>query len=171
MKVRVIVFVLLFVSSVFAETYSYFIEKNVISSEPIYGTVKTSIPHKECWDEQVVVRHNNVVTSFVGSLLGAVVGHQFGGGDGKIITTIIGADIGSDVAKNMASNEYKTIRKCRTVYSSKEEYEIIGYKNYYIYNGQKMYKITKTPVDKVRVKITISDWYHFWVVSFFKKTT
>ena len=106
-KSFILISVIAFCTSLFAETISYGDSVRVIKSSPEYRTVTTRTPYQECWDEQVPVNsNNNVANNNVGALIGGVaggiLGHQVGGGSGKTAATVGGAIIGTLVGKNLS---------------------------------------------------------------------
>jgi len=54
-KSFILISVIAFCTSLFAETISYGDSVRVIKSSPEYRTVTTRTPYQECWDEQVPV--------------------------------------------------------------------------------------------------------------------
>lgn len=177
-----IIFLLLFVGLIFADTRVYHSKVDVTRSEPVYKTKTVEIPFEECYDkeyEEKIPMYAHKESTYDNSLGldtllgvtgGVVVGNQIGKGNGKVAAKIIGGLLGGMIAHNIRNNnhpsydntpneyyyETKTIRKCETKYDTYEEEIKIGYKNYFVYNGKEVYKITKHPKKTIRVKNTIS---------------
>ena len=179
---KLIIFALLSITFLFADTRVYHSKVDVIKSEPLYKTVSKQIPFEECYDKEYEQKipmysreqseYNNSLglDTLIGVTGGVVVGNQIGKGNGKIAAKIIGGLLGGVIAHEMRnsrntthnnySDEYyyetKTIRKCETKYETYEEEIKVGYKNYFVYNGKEVYKITKHPQKTIKVRNTIS---------------
>lgn len=179
---KLIIFVVLTVTFLCADTRVYHSKVDVIKSEPVYKTISKQIPFEECYDkeyEQKVPMYSSKQSKYdnslgfdtlIGVTSGVVVGNQIGNGNGKIAAKIIGGLLGGAIAHGIRNNtnetyntyndeyyyETKTIRKCETKYETYEEEIKVGYKNYFVYNGKEVYKITKHPRKTIKVRNTIS---------------
>jgi uncharacterized protein YcfJ len=158
---KIIAIMIMVMASVvaYAANYTYYEYVPVINFEPEYREVTISTPHQECWEETVRTEDSDkVVGGVLGGTAGGILGHQVGGGRGKDVATVAGAIIGTIVGSNMADDgpNYKTVQRCRTVYDRRTERRKVGYKNYFEYNGKMLYKISKRPLNEVRVRVTIS---------------
>ena len=178
---KAILFIILSVSILLGDTRVYHQNADVIRSEPLYRTINKQIPYEECHDEEYEQKvptyrnkhkrkSNNSIglDTLIGVTGGVVVGNQIGKGNGKVAAKIIGGLLGGALANGMRkdessyarSNDYyyetKNIRKCQTKYDSYEEEVHMGYKNYFLYNGKEIYKITKNPKKRIRITNTIS---------------
>jgi len=177
---KVLLFILLSFGLLLADTRVYHKKMDVIRSEPLYKTISKKVPYEECYDEEYEQkrpiyssrRESNDDSIGLDTLLGVtggvVVGNQIGKGNGKVAAKIIGGLLGGVIAhgirnnksSNMNSNEYyyetKTVRKCHTKYEIYQEEIQVGYKNYFLYNGKEIYKITKRPKKRIRIKNTVS---------------
>lgn len=137
----------------------------VVSSQPIYRSVRVSEPRKECWDERVVYNDapqnkplmtNGVVGGVIGAIAGGVAGHQFGKGRGKDAATALGVLIGAGIGHRVAVQNFPDRsaadaervvyeERCKTVENVRTEQRIEGYDVNYRYNGR-MYQ-TSLPYD------------------------
>ena len=177
---KFMLFLLLSFSILFADTRVYHTKVDVIRSEPLYKTITKQVPYEECRDveyEQRVPTYSNKrqgrndnigLDTLIGVAGGAVVGNQIGKGNGRVAAKIIGGLLGGAIAheirnnktSNNQSNDYyyetKNVRKCQTKYDSYSEEVNMGFKNYFLYNGKEVYKITKRPRKKLNIKNTIS---------------
>jgi len=173
-------FILLSFGLLIADTRVYHQKVNVIRSEPFYKTITKQIPYEECRDveyEQKVPTYstrrqrsdNNIgLDTIIGVAGGAIVGNQIGKGNGRVAAKIIGGLLGGALAHNMRDNrgsthqsddyyyETKRVRKCKTKYDTYKEKVNMGYKNYFLYNGREIYKITNRPKKRIHIKNTIS---------------
>ena len=145
----------------------------VVHFEPIYRTVQVSTPRQECWDQQVTKRQRGYQRSnrysytpaILGSIVGGVIGHQFGGGTGNTLMTAAGALLGGSVGNDVAhGNQYHgghtyttTERRCETVHSYHEEERLEGYHVEYRYQGR-LYttRMSEPPGERIAVRIDIS---------------
>ena len=158
-KVGVLLGLFLFVSVAWARSYSYYETVPVFKSEPVYRNVTISTPHQECWEEEVPVNSDDkTVGSVIGGVAGGILGHQVGSGSGKDVATVAGAIIGTIVGSRLADDgtRYERVRKCRTIYDSHREQKLVGYNNYFTYNGKTLVKFSPRKLYEVRVRVTIS---------------
>jgi len=127
-------------------------------SEPVYQTVKVEVPYKECWDEKIKQPSvaKKILGRFVGTLTGLIVGNQIGEGSGREIARFTGGMIGGDIGEAVVDDgDYKLVRKCRTVYKVEKKLKLVGYNNYFTYNGRTFIKFSKTRLHEVRIKVEI----------------
>lgn len=119
----------------------------VVSTQPVYQTVRVDQPRQECWNQPVTYRDqrydNNVAAGgLIGAIAGGVIGHQFGGGGGRAVATAVGAMVGAGVGANTAAANtpyYEQTgyqERCRTVADSHYENRIEAYDVTYRYNGR-----------------------------------
>ncbi len=177
---KVLLFLLVSFGLLLADTRVYHKKVDVIRSEALYKTVTKQVPYEECRDveyEQRVPTYSNKrnrrdnslgLDTLIGVAGGAVVGNQIGKGNGKVAAKIIGGLLGGAIAhqirnnkaSNNRSNDYyyetKNVRKCKTKYDSYSEEVNMGFKNYFLYNGKEIYKITKRPRKHIKIRNTIS---------------
>lgn len=127
---------------------------DVMSSVPIYRTVRVEEPRRECWDERVVYEDrrsqdywfdNGVAGGVVGAIAGGIAGHQFGKGRGKDAATVLGAVIGAGVGQRVAVQNtrrdpgYQRVgyeERCQTVTKYRTEQRIDAYDVTYRFGGQ-----------------------------------
>ena len=134
----------------------------VVSTVPIYRSVRIEQPRRECWDEQVVYEerepgywmNNGVAGSLIGAIAGGVAGHQFGKGRGKDAATALGAVIGAGVGQRVAmrnSRPAQTVQHvgyeevCTTVVDHRVEQRVEAYDVTYQYGGREYQ--TRMPYD------------------------
>jgi uncharacterized protein YcfJ len=142
----------------------------VLASEPIVRTITVTSPERECWTdtEYYTVAHRPHGTAggaIIGAIIGGVIGNQFGHGHHRnhatVFGTLAGAAIGSEVAVAKAGGYATTqhsrpVRRCETIYTSRQEERIDGYRVTYIYNGQKY--ATTLPADpgaQLRIRVDV----------------
>ncbi len=164
-KTSIFILVLLFSTSLFAESIIFNDSVRVIKSSPEYRTVTTRTPYQECWDEQVPVSSNSGVNDNIGALIGGVaggiLGHQVGGGSGKTAATVGGAIIGTLVGKNLSQGQnsgttsYRTQKKCVTKYDERSSEKFVGYKNIANYRGKTIVKYSDRPLNRIRLRISV----------------
>ena len=176
-----ILFFLLSIVILLGDTRVYHKKVDVIRSEPLYKTITKEVPYEECFDEEYEQKvptyrnrhkksNNNIgLDTLIGVTGGVVVGNQIGKGNGRVAAKIIGGLLGGVIANGMREDkrsyknnhddyyyETKSIRKCQTKYSTYKEEVHMGYKNYFLYNGNEIYKITKNPKKRILIKNRIS---------------
>lgn len=147
----------------FARDHGDFDYATVLSSAPIYHTVRKPVTDKECWDE-VVTRNSSAGGSpaavFTGSIVGGLLGHQFGRGDGRRAATVVGAVMGGAIGNELGRQEayaYETTeQRCRIERHYVEEQVVRGYQVTYRYAGQ-IYteRMDHDPGNRVRVRVTV----------------
>ena len=150
-------------------TNSYYTYGEVISAEPIIRRTVETIPHEECRPvrHQRVIRrnhhHGSVLPTLLGSLIGGVIGHQFGGGRGKKALTVAGALAGASIASNSAhGQEYRytdhAVRQRCTVREEVREVESIeGYFVTYRYQGREFTRTTVAhPGSRIRLRVKVN---------------
>jgi uncharacterized protein YcfJ len=147
----------------FAEGYGSAERVRVTHYEPVYKTVTTDRPIKECWDETVERRGrsggNDVVGGIVGGAIGGVLGNQVGQGSGKTAATIGGAIVGSMAGQNLSRGEesrQEVVQKCKTRHETESRQVVSGYNNYGTYKGKQIVKFSETPLDEIVVHTEIS---------------
>lgn len=143
----------------------------VISSEPLYETIRINEPVERCWNERVQRRgragSDSYTPMIAGAIVGGVVGNQFGKGSGKDAMTVAGAllggSVGNDLGKRPGRSYVTSERRCEQVDNFRAHEELVGYRVKYRYNGKIFH--TRTPYDPgryldVRVSVTPSDDSH-----------
>lgn len=147
---------------------------DVLEVEPLFRRVRTTVPRRECWDEEVTVRSrerdrrrgSSVGSMIAGGVIGGVIGHQFGSGSGNDAATAVGALVGSAIASNRGQrddDEYayqervQLVERCETRRETREEERPDGYRVTYMYAGREYTTRTATdPGDKLRIRITVT---------------
>ncbi len=146
----------------------------VISVEPLFRRVRTTVPRRECWDEEVTVRSrdrnrrygSSLGSVIAGGVIGGVIGHQFGSGSGNDAATAVGALLGSAIASNKDNDDdrdhsvrerVRVVERCETRRETREEERADGYRVTYVYAGAEYTARTKTdPGDKLRVRVAVT---------------
>ena len=151
-----------------AQAQSSYHDAQVMTVTPIYHVVETSVPTRQCWEEEVVrssSRHH--YRSHTPGLLGAVIGGAIGNALGhhstnKKVGTVVGAVLGSSIARDMVEAndrpDYRldTVERCKTVSRYEQEEKLVGYDVVYRYNGEE-YKVRmpEDPGATVRVRVNV----------------
>lgn len=150
---------------------AFYDETEVVNVEPITRTVRTSIPKRECWQEEVYYSDAPIHAAdaarnvFIGGIVGGIIGHQFGSGRGKDAATLAGTLIGASVAHGRAKRKAQTYshervvteERCRVVEQYQTEERIDGYWVTYRYQGESF--TTRMPFDpgsSLRVRVQVS---------------
>lgn len=136
----------------------------VVSSQPIYDTVRVPTSREVCWDEQVhyVDRgRGSAAGTILGGLIGGVAGHQIGSGSGNTAATVVGTLAGAAIGNNATrgpGRHYTTIEeRCRIERDYHEEHRLSGYRVTYLYNGQTYTTRTRhDPGEYIRVRVAVS---------------
>jgi len=146
-------------------------EAEVLSADPIYRTIRVSTPRRECWDEEVTVRHrrhrDNGLGAVVGGVVGGAIGNAVGHGKsnkkvGAVVGAVLGVTLGSAVAENArhSSGEGRRTRTeevCKTYQDYREEERVIGYRvSYHFQDETHTMRLDEDPGDTVRLKLAIS---------------
>ncbi len=148
---------------------SYTDSARVTQVQPIYRTVETSRPHRECYQEEVYrpvqsSRHeNNALGIIVGGALGGALGHNISRHH-RDTATIAGAIIGSAIGHDVSSNKHRGRgysqgyeERCHTVSERYSEERLDGYRVTYRYQGQTFStRMDHDPGDRVQVRISVS---------------
>ena len=114
------------------------------------------------------------VDTLIGTAAGAILGSQIGKGNGRVAAQIVGGLLGAKVAHEIRNNykprynknryndrydndRYETRTECYEVAHKRVKRKYItGYKNYFVYNGVKHYKITDRPRRRIKITHTIN---------------
>lgn len=147
---------------------------DVLSVEPMFRRVRTTVPRRECWDEEVTTRsrdryqrsRNSVGSVIAGGVIGGVIGHQFGSGSGNDAATAVGALLGSAIASNRDRDDQddyaveertRVVERCETRRETREEERADGYRVTYVYAGREYTTRTASdPGDKLRVRVDVT---------------
>ena len=142
----------------------YFDKAKVIQVEPIYTTVRVSIPQEECYQEQVrtpVYNNHSNGTAVVGGVIGGLVGHQLGHGKkgATIAGTILGAAIGKSAGRDgdRYAEHVSYEDRCTTHVAYRTEERIDGYNVTYRYKGEVFTtRMDQHPGKLLRVRVQVS---------------
>lgn len=139
----------------------------VVHVEPIYKTVRVSVPEQQCWREEVRkpvrhrVRNQDPGKIVIGGIIGGVIGHELGKGHNQPAATVAGAIIGSAIADN---SSYRTTgyrvehqRHCRTEHRVSTEQQLVAYRVKYRYKGE-VYKtrMRNHPGKRIQVRVEVT---------------
>ncbi len=129
-------------------TDGFFVNAEVISTEPIFKYVTTNVPRQNCYQQRVThTRYSNADRGgsvLLGGIIGGVIGNNLGHGKSRkgraLIGALIGSQIGSRIAdQNAYSTQYTNYEpRCQTQYVSESQRRIAGYNVSYRYRGQIM---------------------------------
>ncbi len=142
----------------------------VLSSQPLYETVRVNQPEERCWYEQVrhrgESRSESYTPTIAGAIVGGVVGNQFGKGSGKDAMTVAGAllggSVGNDLGKRPTRGYVTREQRCERVDHYREHEELVGYDVKYKYQGKVFHTRTDRDPGKfidVRVSVTPAAGY------------
>ena len=150
---------------------SYTDSARVTQVRPIYRTIETSRPHRECYQEEVSrpvqsSNHgNNALGMIVGGALGGALGHNISRHH-RDTATIAGAVIGSAIGHDVSSNKHRGRdrgysqgyeERCHTVSERYSEEQLDGYRVTYRYQGQTFStRMDHDPGDWMQVRISVS---------------
>ncbi len=146
-------------------SYAY---ADVLRTDPVYETYRTSQPREECYDEPVTYREPDggdpTGGTVLGAIIGGVLGNQVGSGDGRKAATVAGAVIGGAVGRNIDKNNgppgqtYSgTQQRCRVVETPREDRRIVGFDVEYRYRGEVyMSRLDYDPGDRLRVRVSVT---------------
>ncbi len=149
------------------ESDSFTDTAKVISVTPIYRSVTSSRPKRECWEEEVFYSENDghddtALRMIVGGAIGGALGHNIGrhSDTAKIAGAVIGSAIGYDTAQRHRGR-HKLRRgveeRCQTVYEKVSRETLDGYRVTYRYRGKTFTTITdEDPGRHLRIRITLT---------------
>lgn len=138
---------------------------DVLRVDPVYDQVDVSRPREECYDAEVVDRHdsrgNNAAGTVIGAIVGGALGNTVGKGDGRKAATVAGALVGGAIGNNTARRDDRyyssTETRCRTVEDRVSERRIIGYDVQYRYRGDVyMSHLDYDPGERMRVRVSVA---------------
>ena len=144
---------------------SFYDRARVTNVEPIYTTVRISVPHQECYQQEVRPhrhhRGDKATSTLLGGIIGGAVGHNVGKHrkGATIAGAIIGAAVGNELGKNRNHRDeyvrYEDV--CETNYRYEEEQRIDGYNVTYRYKGELFTTYMKDrPGKRLRVRVHVS---------------
>ncbi|RXJ70061.1 hypothetical protein CRV08_00415 [Halarcobacter ebronensis] len=173
------VIISLFLSSfLFAGGDRYYEYAKVTYSEPIYDYVYDNHPNRICKEVRYKVRDDYDdgyyssrrddslgLDTLVGTTTGVVIGSQIGKGNGRVAAQIVGGLLGAKISHEIRNNyrpqkydnyRYEIRTECYDEPTRQTKTRVLsGYKNYFVYNGIKHYKITNEPIKRVQITHTI----------------
>lgn len=141
----------------------------VVDVQPITETVQIPTRQQVCEQEMVrrrVPEHRSAAPAIIGSILGGIIGHQFGGGHGKTAATIAGAAIGGAVATHEQNRRYPpryyTVNEqhCHTETTWQSEQQVVAWDVSFKYHGR-VYHTTmdEPPGDRIPVRVSVEPIY------------
>jgi uncharacterized protein YcfJ len=159
-------------------------EARVVDVNPVYETVRISVPREECAQERVPLygndgyrksRSHSSTPGLVGAIIGGAIGNSVGHNKtnkrvGLAVGALLGGAIGSDIAKKNRSygnddyrrNErrYTTQQVC-TVYDDwQSEEQVTGYDVSYVYAGETyVTRMDTRPGDTINVNVRVTPVY------------
>ena len=142
----------------------FYDKARVIDVEPIYTTVRVSVPHEECYQQEVrtpVHNHHSDGTAIVGGIIGGIIGHKIGKGKGgaTVAGTLVGAAVGKSAGrhKDRYHEEVRYEDHCTTHVSYRKEERLEGYHVTYRYRGEEFTtRMNNHPGKFVRLKVRVS---------------
>jgi uncharacterized protein YcfJ len=152
----------------FATSYE---EAHVLSADPVYRTVSSSVPVERCHEQEVVYHEPQQPGSATPTILGAVIGGAIGNAVGhhkenKLVGTAVGAvlggSIGTDIGRRVRANQASVTRTgteqvCQSVNEVREQEELAGYDVEYSWGGQVFRTQTQNhPGQTLRVRVDVS---------------
>ena len=176
LKLLIVSLFCLNVNSLSASSIQNYDYVDVIKSKPIYKTINVRVPYEEvvskpytvkvpCGD-RYIEKDNNLIglDTIIGAGLGIAVGNQIGHGNGRDVAKIVGGLLGANIANNRRQGSYQTNYCSETGYRdvvvTKYDYrtkkKIQGYKNIFIYNGQRYTKRSNYPLQTIKITKSIS---------------
>jgi len=125
---------------------SYQETARVTHVEPLYTTVRVSVPQRECYERpqhRTEYRQRESYTSTIaGGLIGGVIGNQFGKGSGNTAMTIAGTLLGGSIGRDAGgyssqiNSDYDRGEECHITERVHEEQRLDAYLVTYHYRGQ-----------------------------------
>lgn len=144
---------------------------DVLRVDPVYDDVAQTVPHEECYEEQVIEppaqdQGKRTGATLLGAIIGGIIGNRFGKGDGRKAATAAGAVAGGVVGNNLAADQaadsgnapkYTTQRRCRQTDAASGARRVVAYDVEYRYRGE-VYssRLNADPGDRMRVRVSVS---------------
>ncbi len=140
----------------------------VIEAQPIYETIRVSVPERTCWTEQVHYPSQNYsrrsyTTPILGGIVGGVIGNRFGRGRGNTAMTVAGTVLGASIANDLSersphsrpSHASETVCETQTHYEYREER--VGYDVKYRYQGETYWtRMDEHPGKRIPINVSVS---------------
>lgn len=175
---KILLSVVLLTVTMYAKSDVFHEKVKVSYSEPVYEYKLTNKTRQVCEEVRYKVRNDDYrdsryddsvgVDTLVGTAAGVVLGSQIGDGNGRVAAQIVGGLLGARVANNIRNEKmedsyydgyrYETRIECKdkVAHNHKKRKKIlVGYNNYFIYNGIKHHKFSKRPLRKIQITHTI----------------
>jgi len=159
-------------------------EARVVEVNPIYETVRYSVPREECKQERVSVydgdkyrrsRSHSATPGLVGAIIGGALGNAVGHNKtnkrvGLAVGALLGGAIGNDIAKKNQHHGHDSYRKNERRYTTQEvctvyenwqsEERVAGYDVSYVYAGETYTtRMDSPPGDTIRVNVRVTPVY------------
>jgi uncharacterized protein YcfJ len=139
----------------------------VIDVEPVYRTVETTEPERDCWNVEVE-RYEPEGKRYTGTVLGGIIGGVVansvsrGRGRGRdaatVAGTLLGGAIGHDISQRHRKGRYVTSqeRRCQVTHNTHLEERLVGYDVTYRYKGRIYNTFTEEyPGDRIPVQVSV----------------
>jgi uncharacterized protein YcfJ len=151
-----------------AEVESFTDTARVTHVDPVYRTVTTTYPERECWEEEVYYsaddnhRDNTARNMIIGGVLGGALGHNIGrhSDSAKIAGAVIGSAIGYDASqRHHGKRKFRrgAEERCHTVYENSSRERLDGYRVTYRYHGQTFTtRMDHDPGDRIRLRVRLT---------------
>lgn len=170
---KLLAFILICSSFVFAKEHRSHTYAHVDYSEPIYeyrydrvyDDYEDDYYHRSDYSEPSYHNDNSLgLDTLVGATIGVAIGNQIGKGNGRDVARVVGGLLGASVANNTRYERaytnhrphYKKRHKKHRSYSTRKTKVLVGYKNHFRYKRNDYFKITDRPRKKIRITKTIS---------------
>lgn len=152
---------LLLGSFAFANGYSSTDYVMVEHSEPVYEYRPSHNPPPARYYEQKTSDSNTIgLDTIIGATAGVVIGNQIGKGNGKDVARVAGGLVGAAVAngtRDQRNGSYDSYEARQyDGYDRSGDRVLVGYRNYFYYEGQEHFKFSKYPLREVLVTRTIN---------------
>ena len=144
--------------------YSFYDRARVTNVEPVYTTVRVSVPHQECYKQEVRThrhRGDKAASTLLGGIIGGAIGHNVGHHrkGATVAGAIIGAAVGNELGKNR-THRHEHVRYedvCETNYSYEDQQRLDGYSVTYRYKGETFTTfMDEHPGKRIRVRVHVS---------------
>jgi len=137
------------------------VEEQIAITKPFTKKVKIGEKCYEQTIESVVNCRGNEETNtigldtIIGGVIGIALGNQVGKGSGNDAAKVVGGLTGMHLANQDRNNQkcksYRQVTKCDPVYEYQTTEITVGYRNCTTYQGQKICKETKEPLDYLEI--------------------
>jgi len=159
-------------------------EARVVDVNPVYETVRYSVPREECTQERVPVyngdsyrkqRSHSATPGIVGAIIGGALGNAVGHNKtnkrvGLAVGALLGGVIGNDIAKKNQRYGHDDYRRNERRYTTQEvctvhenwqsEQRAAGYDVSYLYAGETYTtRMDSRPGDTIRVNVRVTPVY------------